>query len=47
MYIVYSLSIDKLYLSNMVEKNFSFYFEWAKINPNSYIDLKSFIKYIE
>jgi hypothetical protein len=47
MYIVYSLTIDKLYLPNLMDKNFLPLFDWFKEKPAPYIPSKKFHKYVE
>ena len=47
MYVVYCLTIDKLYLPNLMDKNFLSYFEWFKEKPSPYIPSRKFQKYVE
>lgn len=47
MYIVYCLTIDKLYHPTMIEKNFMPYFEWTHEKPSTYIPIEMLERYFE
>lgn len=46
LYVIYCLTIDKLYIKEHISDNFKYYFEWLKQQPSDYVPLSSFKRYI-
>ena len=47
MYITYCMAIDKMYLPEQMEDNFSFFFDWLKVAPSNYVPLDKFQQYLD
>lgn len=47
MYIVYCLTIDKLYIHEDIVDNFKYYFEWKREQCGDYVPVDGFQKYLE